>query len=134
MIREDLIRDEGWKGHVYQDHLGFWTIGYGFLVDERRGGRLPREVGDFWLDLLIGENKAELLKDYPWLALAPEPVQRAMENMRYQLGKGGLANFKRMLSALQKGDYAEAAKQALDSRWATQTPNRASRIADLIRM
>jgi lysozyme len=133
MIREDLIRDEGWVKHAYQDHLGFWTIGLGFLIDERRGGGIPRDVAEYWLDKIIENNRAELTRDYPWFAASPEPVRRALENMRYQLGRAGLANFRRMLAALQAGNYTEAARQALDSRWATQTPARAQRIAALIR-
>ncbi len=40
MINEltaDLKNDEGWRPFAYQDHLGFWTLGYGFLIDQRRG-------------------------------------------------------------------------------------------------
>lgn len=132
-IREDLIRDEGWSPTVYDDHLGFATIGYGFLVDPRRGGGMPKEVADYWINLLIARNWHELCQDYPWLIDSPKPVQRAVQNMRYQLGRGGLAGFRRMLGALALGNYAEAAREALDSRWSKQTPNRANRIAALIR-
>lgn len=31
------------------------------------------------------------------------------------------------------GDYQNAADEALDSRWARQTPNRAKRVTDVIR-
>jgi len=132
-IREDLIRDEGWVPTVYDDHLGFKTIGFGFLVDHRRGGGMPLKVGEYWLDCLIAENWNELCRDYPWFIDAPAPVQRAIQNMRYQLGRGGLANFRRMISALALGNYREAAREALDSRWARQTPARAKRVAELIR-
>ena len=132
-IRNDLIRDEGWKPTVYDDHLGFATIGYGFLVDQRRGGGMPKEVGDYWLDMLIARQWNELCRDYPWFIDAPAPVQRAVQNMRYQLGRGGLAGFRRMLAALALGNYVEAAREALDSRWAQQTPHRARRVAALMR-
>ena len=32
---EQLKRDEGEILHAYQDHLGFWTIGIGILIDKR---------------------------------------------------------------------------------------------------
>jgi lysozyme len=133
VIREDLIRDEGWREHVYKDHLGFDTIGFGFLVDQRRGGGMPKEVGEFWLDLLIRQNHEELGRDYAWYGDSPEPVRRAIQNMRYQLGRGGLANFRKMLAALAVKDYETAAREALDSRWAQQTPARAQRVVTLIR-
>ena len=132
-IREDLIRDEGWVPHAYQDHLGFWTIGFGFLIDQRRGGGVPMEVAEFWLDLLVAREWNELCRDYPWFVDAPPAVQRAVQNMRYQLGRGGLARFRHTLAALERRDYLAAADHALDSNWARQTPKRANRVADLIR-
>ena len=38
-----LRREEGSIPHAYQDHLGFWTIGVGRLIDERKGGGLSPE-------------------------------------------------------------------------------------------
>lgn len=37
--------------HAYQDSLGYWTIGVGFLIDGRKGGRLPDAVRDFVLSM-----------------------------------------------------------------------------------
>ena len=37
-----------------------------------------------------------------------------------------------MWNALQNGDYKEASKQALDSNWAKQTPERAQRFANFL--
>jgi lysozyme len=132
-LRADLIRDEGWRPHVYQDTLGFWTIGYGFLVDATKGGGLPQDVADFWLDRVIAETITLLRHRWPAFDSQPEDVQRATANMAYQLGVAGLMNFRKMLAALERGDRVEAARQALDSRWAIQTPNRARRIVALIR-
>lgn len=132
-IREDLERDEGWVPHVYEDHLGFQTIGYGFLVDPRRGGGLPKHIADRWMDHLLVQIGNALDARIPWWRRQPEGVQRALVNMAYQLGVNGLLNFRKMLAALERGDRAEAARQALDSRWARQTPNRANRVAAWIR-
>jgi hypothetical protein len=44
----------------------------------------------------------------------------------------GVLGFKLMLKALARGDRAEAERQALDSDWAEQTPNRAKRVARAI--
>ena len=52
--------------------------------------------------------------------------------MAYQMGVDGLFKFKKMIAALGKGDWNEAAHQALDSRWAKQTPARAERHAAVI--
>ena len=129
----DLKSDEGWVPHAYQDHLGFWTIGFGFLIDERRGGELPVEIAEEWLTYAAIKRWDELLADLPWLNDLPEDVQRGLANMAYQLGVNGVQNFKKMLGALQIGDQILAAKHALDSKWAVQTPKRAKRVTGLIR-
>lgn len=132
-LLEDLKRDEGWVPHAYEDHLGYLTIGYGFLIDERRGGELPREVAEEWLRKAASERWWKLCKLEPWLLSQPEDVQRAIANMAYQLGVNGVRGFTRMLGALRANDRERAAQEALDSKWATQTPERAKRVTDLIR-
>lgn len=131
----DLKRDEGWRSYAYQDSHPekYWTIGYGFLVDERKGGGLPKEIGEQWLRLVVADKWAELTARAPWVMDQPQDVQRALANMSYQLGVNGLLRFKNMISALRHGNRAEAAAHALDSAWARQTPSRAIRVTDLIR-
>jgi lysozyme len=130
----DLMVDEGWRAHAYQDHLGFWSIGYGFLIDARRPNRgLPREVAELWLSLLAREKADELRRRWPAVDRLPVGVRRAVLNMVYQLGVNGFLLFRNTIAALERGDWAAAATQALDSNWARQTPTRAARIAALIR-
>jgi len=52
----DLKVDEGWWERPYRDHLGQLTIGWGFLLDERRSVALPRAVGDFWLQCIVAKG------------------------------------------------------------------------------
>ena len=130
---QDLKRDEGWVPHAYKDHLGYLTIGYGFLIDERRGGQLPKGIAEQWLHHNVISKWAELTSRIPWLLDQPEEIQRALGNMAYQLGVGGLLKFQNMLNCLLAGDREMAADEAMDSRWAQQTPNRAERGAALIR-
>ena len=129
----DLKRDEGFVPHAYQDSLGFLTIGYGFLVDRKRGGGVPQDIAHIWLLKLLADTLEELASAWPPYRSQPEPVKRALGNMAYQLGVPGLMRFRRMLSALERGDREAAAAEALDSLWARQTPSRASRVAALIR-
>lgn len=133
LVAQDLKRDEGWVPHAYQDHLGYWTLGYGFLIDQRRGGRLPRHIANQWLEWEIDQRWNKLTSAEPWLDDQPEDVQRALANMAYQLGVSGVLRFRKMLQALRDGDREKAAQEALDSVWATQTPERAQRVARLIR-
>lgn len=63
----------------------------------------------------------------------PSDVRVALSNMAFQLGSAGVMRFRRMVSALKRKDYVQAATEALDSLWARQTPARAKRMAALIR-
>ncbi len=129
----DLKTDEGWEPSAYQDHLGFWTIAWGLLIDERKGGEIPVHIAEQWLNYAVTQRWNALVSRHPWTNDQPEDVQRALGNMVYQMGVGGVSNFKNMLSALQSGDRELAATEALDSRWAIQTPKRAKRVTDLMR-
>jgi len=128
-IIEELKVDEGFKPSAYQDHLGFWTIGYGRLVDERRGAGLSQHEATILLENDVQRVIGALDYRIPWWKELPVVKQEALVNMAFQLGVAGLLNFKRMLDALEKKDYTEASAQALDSKWAKQTPQRAQRIA-----
>jgi len=48
VIREQIKRHEGKVLHAYPDHLGYWTIGYGRLIDERRGGGITEAEAEEW--------------------------------------------------------------------------------------
>ena len=54
--------------------------------------------------------------------------------MAYQLGVEGVMKFKKMIAALQNGDYDRAADEMADSLWAKQTPSRAQRLMTLMRI
>jgi len=132
MIRTDLKRDEGWRPSAYQDTNGYWTIGYGFLIDARKRGEIPKRVAEYWLDILIGDVIESVNRALPWVASQPADVQQALYEMAYNMGVDGLLGFKAMLAALKAGDRATAKREALDSRWAAQTGTRANRLANVI--
>jgi lysozyme len=53
--------------------------------------------------------------------------------MSFQMGVEGLMGFNTTLARVQAGDYIGAADSMLQSKWATQTPQRANRLADQMR-
>lgn len=132
-LEKDLDNDEGFVSHAYQDHLGYWTIGIGRLIDKRKGGGITREEAYYLLRNTLGAKFKEMDAAMPWWRDQPEPVQRALANMAYQMGVPGLMKFKNTLALIQAKKYNEAADNALKSLWAKQTPERAKRVTDLIR-
>lgn len=129
----DLKQEEGLKLVAYQDHLGFWTIGYGRLIDERKGGGISEAEAEYLLRNDVAKVTSALAAQCQGWVDMPDNIRRATANMAFQLGINGVLAFKKMWAALRSKDWDEAAKHALDSKWAKQTPNRAKRVADLIR-
>lgn len=132
-LDHDLDGDEGTIPYVYQDHLGFWTIGRGILVDRRKGGKLlPEEVA------FINQNRLKLLlagvQGEPWYpAVANDPVRlAAILNMQFQLGSESDEEFVNSFACIELRDWPNAAKNLRTSLWAKQTPARAERVIHAI--
>lgn len=133
LLKAELIRDEGFVPHAYQDHLGFWTIGYGRLIDKKRNGGITKEEAETLLENDILNVESELEKRLIFFKRLSSTHKRVLINMAFNLGVNGLLNFKKMLAALEDGFYEQAAAEALNSKWAKQVGRRATRLANLIR-
>lgn len=130
----NLLRyQEGEILHAYQDHMGYWTIGVGRLIDERKGGGISQFESSYLLnnDILHVEHDLDLY--LPWWRQQSPVRSMALISMCFQLGINGLLQFRNTLSSLEKEKYETAASAALDSKWARQTPKRAQEIAAMIR-
>ncbi len=143
-VARDLIkRHEELRLEVYDDAngnkikpgvtvVGHPTIGYGRALD-------VDGISVVEADLLLshGINTAldNCTKIYG-LAFNSFSINRraALIDMCYNLGENGLREFVNMNAAIMKGDWIEAARQALLSKWARQVGERASNDADLLRM
>lgn len=136
-----LSHEEGRKNEPYQDHLGYWTIGVGHLMDPRKGGSLPawaeselesegrlseRSIDRLLEDDIIGVIDG-LKRHIPW-AERLDPVRYGvLIDMAFQMGIHGLLGFKNTLAMIESGEYERAAAGMGNSLWARQTPNRAAR-------
>lgn len=130
-----LVADEDEVLHAYQDHLGFWTISVGVLIDERKGGGITQEESRYLFRNRMRQRAAQCAERFDWWQAIDEVRRGVIVCMAYQLGTNGVANFKRMCGALRIRDYSLAALEMLDSEWASekQTPARAKRMARIMR-
>jgi lysozyme len=128
-IVQQLKNEEGSVPHAYQDSLGFWTIGVGRLIDERKGGLLYPDEIDYLLKNDIKRKTDGLNDALPWFHLLDEARQAVLIQMAFQMGVKGLLAFSTTLSHVRVGRYAEAAVAMLESLWARQTPERAARLS-----
>ena len=133
-LTKQLRTDEGVKSQAYQDHLGFWTIGVGRLIDARKpgSGLRPHEI-DMLLQNDIDDRIEALTRRLPWFQNLDDARKGVLLNMSFQLGVDGLMGFKNTLAMVESGDYMGAARNMMQSKWAGQTPARAARMAEQLR-
>lgn len=137
MIYKLLGFEEGFEKQPYYCTEGYPTAGKGTKLGPK-GAPLKyyqfvftEKIADAFLEEELRNVRDKLIK-HRWYVELNEDRQTIIKSMAYQMGIGGLFKFKKMIAALESGDWNEAAHQALDSRWAKQTPARAERHAAVI--
>ena len=126
-VERALERSEGFRGDRYLDSLGKPTIGMGTLLP------LSKPEGRVLLLMRAAVKNGRLVKALAKrgieLGSLPEPARETLQRMAYQMGVSRLMRFRRMLAAVADQRWLTAYAEALDSRWARQTPARAKRVA-----
>lgn len=128
-LREQLIRHEGIRLRPYRDTLGWLTIGVGRNLESVG---ISRDEAMLMLDNDILRVQTEVVKALPWTVSLDRPRCDVLLNMAFNLGTAGLLKFAKMLAAVEAGEYATAAKEMLDSKWATQVGARAEELAAIM--
>ena len=140
-LREELIADEGCVLSIYEDHLGYKTVGVGHLIlpsDPEWGKAVGTRITQTRADELLVKDFNIVLEECEerfhnnWTDW-PEEVRLIIANMAFNLGLPRLEKFQLMLKAINKEDYVTASKEGLDSKWADQVYNRAHRLMDRMR-
>lgn len=103
------------------------TIGYGTLMED-----IDEGLATLMLEYRLSQKINEVNKEFAYLNITDEEVWDMLYMMSYQLGVTGVKKFKKMLEAIKVKDHRETYKQAMDSLWYSQTPNRATEVIDLL--
>jgi lysozyme len=128
-LKDQLVRDEELRLKPYTDTTGKLTIGIGRNLSDKGISFLEAQ---FMLANDVAATTAELQASLPWTATLDEVRKGALLNMTFNMGIGGLLEFKDFLAKLQAGDYSAAAGAMLDSLWARQVGARATRLSQQI--
>lgn len=124
-IVEQLKKDEGFSPRAKWDREQF-SYGYGCKAPGK-GAVITEPEAAKYLDRRVDQSIQEYQEMFDGLDIN-EIRQQALVNMLFNLGKGGVQKFKKMLAAIKTGDWVEAAEQARDSAWYNQVGGRAKRI------
>lgn len=121
-IKEMLIRHEGLVCNVYDDSLGYKTIGVGRCLDKNG---ISEEEAMFLLDNDIKRVIGELDKSWGVWRTFPEQARMVCIDCCFQMGITGWMNFRRTRALMEMGCWLESSEEILDSKYYSQTPNRA---------
>jgi len=142
---------EGRRHRAYVDTTGHVTTGVGLNLERQDAPQRLAAVGASHSNVLAGvqtlsDEQVDRLLDMDVAdailavnALVAKPLRlgqarhTALVDMAFNLGHKGLSKFAGMLSAVDAGDWQTAAKEALDSKWATQVGRRAAADAKALR-
>ncbi len=127
-LKHLLVEHEGYKNFPYTDTVGKLTIGVGYNLTDRG---LP----DSWVNSQLNDDIAYfnnfLHETYPWFKNLTEARQIALIDMCF-MGVQKFKTFKRMLAALEAGNYNLASFEMLSSKWANQVKDRADMLAHIM--
>jgi lysozyme len=137
---EQLKFEEGLSLKAYICPAGKRTIGYGHNLDAKplfMGVKVPRRITKEYAYNLLRQDIDDVLKELkvkkPIVHILDDARRDAFINMAFQMGVDGFLEFKSMLNDVDFEMWDSAADEALDSKWAKQTPGRAKRVAGQIR-
>ena len=143
VLKEQIKRHEGEVLEVYEDSLGYLTLGVGHLIreddeefGEPAGIPVSQEVVDRYYDVDFDKHVNETLHvcdgqgiDFDTL---PENIQHVLVNMCFNLGANRLGKFRNMLTACYESNWNEMSAQMEDSRWFGQVGRRSAELQEMV--
>lgn len=140
IIKEDLVRHEGYVTEIYLDTENLPTFGIGHLVlesDMEYTWPVGSPVTDerilqcFHDDFKIAyEDACALFLNFD---SQEENVQRVVVNMCFNLGRSRLGHFKKFITAVNEGNTSKAADEMIDSKWYNQVGRRSKELVEIMR-
>ena len=126
-LEQLLAADEGLRLMPYKCSAGVLSIRYGTALT------LTEEEA-----LLLLLHRLEKVLDqcelrFPWWPRLSPARKQVIASMGYQMGMDGLMGFRKMLAAVERGDYDTAGKEMMDSKWArSDSPASAQRLRKMM--
>jgi lysozyme len=126
-----LTRDEGLRLKPYRCTAGKLTIGVGRNLEDVG---ITKAEAEQLLANDISRVVVDIVKRIPWAMKLDDARFSVIHSMVFQMGIGGVMNFRKFLNALQMGDFTRASIEMMDSKWAQHdSPARAKRLAEVMR-
>ena len=129
LIERMILSHKGLRLMPYEDSEGYVTIGIGRCLD-KIGITEGEAYVLFQNDL---RRVCDRLEAHDWYNTLDDVRKAVLVDMAFNLGHAGLLGFKRMVRAIQNGDYDSAADEMMDSKWRHQVGRRAEHLEHMMR-
>ena len=140
IVKEDLIKHEGYVGEIYLCSESYPTFGIGHMVTEtdiEYTWPVGTPVTDDRILDVFEEDCKEAYTDACALFLnfesLPLDAQRVAVNMAFNLGRNRLGKFKNMIKYVNEGNYLMAANEMINSKWYGQVGRRSKELVDIMK-
>tara|TARA_B100000287_G_scaffold401165_1_gene420974 strand:+ start:57 stop:494 length:438 start_codon:yes stop_codon:yes gene_type:complete len=142
-LKEQIKRHEGEVLEIYEDSLGYLTLGVGHLIQKSdpeygqpAGTPVSQEVVDMYyaddFDKHVDETIHVCENNNIVFDALPESIQHVLVNMCFNLGANRLGKFRNMLYAVSVSNWEEMANQMEDSRWFGQVGRRSVELQQMV--
>ena len=142
LLKEEIKRHEGEVLEIYEDSLGYKTLGVGHLCKPEDpeynwevGTPVSQEVVDLYYEDDFNKHVAEAIHVFGTeeaFANLPENIQHVLVNMCFNLGGTRLSKFRNMLAACREHDWKRMAAEMEDSRWFKQVGRRSRELQEMV--
>ena len=142
LCKAEIKRHEGEVLEIYEDSLGYKTLGIGHLCQPedpeynwKVGTKVSEEVVNMYFENDFYKHLAETIHVFGTEEAfynLPETIQRVLVNMCFNLGANRLGKFKNMLKACSNEDWEEMSVQMEDSRWYGQVGRRSKELQEMV--
>tara|TARA_R100001510_G_scaffold8307_1_gene6384 strand:- start:249 stop:698 length:450 start_codon:yes stop_codon:yes gene_type:complete len=142
LCKAEIKRHEGEVLEIYNDSLGYKTLGVGHLCqpndieyDWKVGTPVSQSVVDAYYEMDFRKHYYEAVNvfgDEKSFNNLPDDIQRVLVNMAFNLGGTRLSKFRNMLKACRNHDWQEMARQMQDSKWFYQVGRRSVELQKLV--
>lgn len=129
-IRNRLVLEEGLKLTPYKCTANKLTIGVGRNIQDRG---ISHETAMQMLDEDIDIMVNELRENLSWFDKQNDAIQGVLIDLCFNMGISRLLMFVQTLKLIEQGQYAMAADELLDSKYAAMLPARSKRNAEILR-
>ncbi len=124
-----ILGHEGHRSKIYEDTRGNRTIGIGLNLENGISIDLSRVI----LKFQVTEIREQLKYKIPAFNSLSATRQDVLISVAFNLGISGLMKFKKMLAAIEEGNFKRASMELLDSSAARELHNRYNELAEMLK-